>query len=158
MLCGRLLAGAGFTVATGGYGGTMEAVSAGAREAGGHVIGVTAPSVVPGRSGVNGFVHEERQSPDLIARIGELVTTTAGAIVLWGSIGTAAEMVIAWNEAYVAPLAGAVRKPIIAVGEPWVSLVPHLERELQTDPGLITVTLDVPSAVEALVAQLDAQA
>ena len=38
---GSLLARAGHTVITGGYIGTMEAVSKGAAEAGGHVIGVT---------------------------------------------------------------------------------------------------------------------
>ncbi len=38
---GRLLAEAGFTLICGGYGGTMEAASRGARQAGGQVIGVT---------------------------------------------------------------------------------------------------------------------
>ena len=38
---GAELAEAGFVVATGGYGGTMAAVSQGAAGAGGHVIGVT---------------------------------------------------------------------------------------------------------------------
>jgi uncharacterized protein (TIGR00725 family) len=40
-LLGRLLAEAGHTVCTGGYAGAMEAVSRGAHEAGGHVVGVT---------------------------------------------------------------------------------------------------------------------
>ncbi|HYZ11231.1 MAG TPA: hypothetical protein VE962_05000, partial [Actinomycetota bacterium] len=38
---GRLAAGAGFEVANGGYGGIMAAVSRGAAEAGGTVVGVT---------------------------------------------------------------------------------------------------------------------
>ena len=38
---GAALAQAGWTVATGGYSGVMEAASRGACEAGGHVIGVT---------------------------------------------------------------------------------------------------------------------
>jgi uncharacterized protein (TIGR00725 family) len=41
MELGRLLAERGHIVLTGGYIGTMEAVSRGARQAGGHVIGVT---------------------------------------------------------------------------------------------------------------------
>ncbi len=42
---GRLLAEAGCAVATGGYCGTMAAVSQGAAEAGGHVIGVTCDQI-----------------------------------------------------------------------------------------------------------------
>jgi len=38
---GRVLAQAGFTIANGGYGGTMEAAAKGAAEAGGKIIGVT---------------------------------------------------------------------------------------------------------------------
>jgi uncharacterized protein (TIGR00725 family) len=37
---GQLLAGEGFVVVTGGYGGLMAAVSRGAHEKGGHVIGL----------------------------------------------------------------------------------------------------------------------
>lgn len=154
VLCGRLLAEAGYGVATGGYGGTMEAVSLGANQAGGHVIGITAPSVFPGREGVNQHVHEERETASIVNRIGELVDTTAGAMVLWGSIGTAAEMILAWNDAYVAPLADRSSKPIIAVGEPWTDLIPHLEMTLRTDPGFVTVAPDVSTGVGALLAQL----
>lgn len=42
---GRRLTRAGFVVATGGYEGTMAAVSQGASEAGGHIIGVTSARV-----------------------------------------------------------------------------------------------------------------
>ena len=38
---GRLLAEAGFAIANGGYGGLMEASARGAREAGGHTVGIT---------------------------------------------------------------------------------------------------------------------
>ena len=38
---GRLLAEAGFAVCNGGYGGLMEASARGAREAGGHTVGIT---------------------------------------------------------------------------------------------------------------------
>src|SRR5258708_16993147 len=42
---GKLLAERGHVVLTGGYIGTMEAVSRGAAEAGGHVIGVTCEDI-----------------------------------------------------------------------------------------------------------------
>ena len=38
---GKILAQAGFTIANGGYGGTMLAEAKGAAEAGGEIIGVT---------------------------------------------------------------------------------------------------------------------
>lgn len=155
--CGELLARAGFAVATGGYGGTMEAVSKGAGEAGGEVIGVTAPAVFPDRVRANEHVTTETRSRSLIERIGELTGSTDGAIVLWGSLGTAAELLVAWNLAYVAPHSGLVPKPVVAVGEPWTSLVPHLEETLGVEGGLVTVVNDVEHGVAAIVEQLDTQ-
>ena len=57
---GRLLAERGHTVLTGGYIGVMEAVSRGAREAGGHVIGVTCEDIEAWRPiKANSWVMEE---------------------------------------------------------------------------------------------------
>lgn len=154
VLCGELLALAGFTVVTGGYAGTMEAVSRGARLAGGHVIGVTAPDVFHGRSGANEHVVEERQAGSIIARIGLLIEEADGAIALWGSLGTATELLVAWNSAFVAPFSGRQRKPVVAVGEPWASIVPYLEESLGTDAGIVTVTDDAADAVAHMTAVL----
>jgi uncharacterized protein (TIGR00725 family) len=147
-LCGELLALAGFTVATGGYAGAMEAASQGARLAGGHVIGVTAPTVFPGRVGANEHVVEERQASSLVERIGRLVEEADGAIALWGSLGTATELLVAWNIAFVAPFSSGIRKPVVAVGEPWTTIVPYLEESLGTDTGIVTVTDNVAEAVQ----------
>ena len=54
---GRLLAKSGFTIANGGYGGTMLAAAKDAAEAGGHVIGVTCTAF--GRSAANECISEE---------------------------------------------------------------------------------------------------
>ena len=48
---GRLLAQADYTVMTGGYGGTMEAVSRGASEASGTTLGVTCAEIEQYRPG-----------------------------------------------------------------------------------------------------------
>ena len=56
---GALLAQARLAVVTGGYGGTMEAVSKGAAAAGGHVIGVTSSRLFRERSGANRYVIQE---------------------------------------------------------------------------------------------------
>ncbi len=146
--CGRLLAAAGFAVATGGYGGAMEAVSRGARSAGGHVIGVTAPAVFPGRAGANAHIAEERQAATLTERIHELVAPAAAFVVLPGSLGTLAELAVAWNANYV----GAGRRPLVTVGEVWADLVALLARRLAVPAGHIASVATVEEAVAAVVA------
>lgn len=72
---GELLAQAGFAVATGGYSGTMTAVSQGASEAGGHVIGVTSAQIEQFRPlGPNRWVAEEIKFETLRDRLLHLVT------------------------------------------------------------------------------------
>jgi hypothetical protein len=145
--CGRLLAEAGFGVVTGGYGGLMEAVSKGAASAGGHVLGVTAPSIFPGRPGGNAFLTEEWRAAHLMERIHELTEVGVAAITLHGSIGTLTELAAAWNLAFVGQRAGQDPKPIITVGERWASLVPVLADALETDASLVTVVGTVDEAV-----------
>jgi uncharacterized protein (TIGR00725 family) len=152
--CGALIARAGFTVVTGGYGGTMEGASKGARSVGGEVIGVTAPEVFTTRSGANQHITVETRASSLIERIGYLIDGTAGSLALWGSLGTATELLVAWNLAYVAPFADRPRKPVVAVGEPWLTLVPHLEETLDTASGLVYVTTNIDDAVSRIVSSL----
>ena len=152
--CGRLLAEAGITVATGGYGGVMEAVSEGAATAGGRVIGVTAPSVFPGRPGANGYVSVEHPSPTIGARIAQLIEIADACIALPGSLGTATELLVAWNYAYVARFSGRGPDPVFAVGEPWVTLVPVLAEGLGVAMDIVTVVADVEEATAAVVRRL----
>ena len=122
--CGRGLAEAGFTVLTGGYSGTMEAASRGAAEAGGHVIGVTAPEVFSSRSAANGYVAEEIAAPTLTSRIDTMMDLASASIALGGSIGTLTELLIAWNVAFVARFSsGRGRRPALGRARP----PPHYE-------------------------------
>jgi uncharacterized protein (TIGR00730 family) len=148
--CGRLLAEAGFGVATGGYGGVMEAVSLGARQAEGRVIGVTVPTVFPDRRGGNAHLTEETRTESLLERIHELAEKTVAAIALPGSLGTATELLAAWNLAYVTRFGSGTAKPIVAVGEPWTTLVPVLTEALGTDASLVTLVSTVDEAVDAV--------
>jgi uncharacterized protein (TIGR00730 family) len=152
--CGRLLAEAGFTVATGGYAGLMEAVSEGAASAGGHVIGVTVPPVFPDRHGANPHVIEERRARTLTERIHELIAVSDASIALHGSIGTATELLVAWNLAYVARFAGLQPRPVVAVGARWRGLVATLTMTLETDVDLVTCVDDVADAVATVVRRL----
>jgi hypothetical protein len=145
--CGRLLAGAGYAVATGGYGGVMEAVSRGASEAGGVVYGVTAPESFPDRPGANAYVAEEIPAPTITERIHRMISLADGFIALEGSIGTLTELVMAWNVAYVDRLAGRPAKPVAAVGNRWADVVTRLVPQIATDGDLVAC---VPTAGEAV--------
>lgn len=146
-MCGRLLAEAGFQVATGGYAGLMEAVSAGAHHAGGHVIGVTAPEVFPGRSGANRHVAEERMALSLTERIHAITAMAAATIALHGSLGTATELLVAWNLAFVARFSHGSAAPVVAVGPRWRRIVTDLAEVLETDGSLVTCVPTVEDAV-----------
>lgn len=116
-LLGRQIAEGGHTVLTGGYIGTMEAVSRGAAEAGGHVIGVTCEEIENWRSvGANPWVKEERRFPSLLERLGELVRGCDAAIALPGGPGTLVEISLYWNHLIIAALPP---RPLILVGHGW---------------------------------------
>lgn len=114
---GRLLAERGHTVLTGGYIGTMEAVSRGAAEAGGHVIGVTCDEIERWRPvRANGWVKEEWRRKTLMERLQALVEECDAAIALPGGPGTLTEIALTWNLMIVHAMPP---KPLIMVGEGW---------------------------------------
>lgn len=144
---GRLLAEAGYAVATGGYDGFMVAVSEGAHDANGQVIGVTAPSVFPRRDTANRFVKEHIRAASLTERIHELVDLADVSLALPGSIGTFTELMVAWNLAFVAQFSDAPPHPVIAIGPVWRRLISQLSEEFQTDIELVTCVDSVEDAV-----------
>ena len=148
--CGRLLAEAGYGVVTGGYGGSMEAVSRGAALAGGRVVAVTAPEVFPDRPGANEFVGEEIAAPTLSERIHRLIDMSAASIALAGSIGTLTELMVAWNLAFVARLSSAPPKPVVAIGRRWESIVTDLAGRFGTDGTVVDCVPDVDTAVRVV--------
>lgn len=151
---GRLIAKAGFAVATGGYGGSMEAVSRGAAAAGGLVIGVTAPDLFKSRSGANAHVDLELPAPTLTGRIERILEISRAALALPGGLGTLTEVMVAWNLAYIQRIQGEPPFPV-GVDAAWKPLLrPHLElsaRELE----LLTF-LEGQKDVEAFLARLAA--
>lgn len=155
--CGRLLAESGYAVATGGYGGLMEAVSRGAHEVGGRVLGVTAPQVFPDRPGANPFVSEESQAAHLVERIHELTNVSSGSVTLPGSLGTLAELVLAWNLAYVARFSGGLPKPVVVVGARWAHMVEIIGEQLGADTDLVTSTEHVEAAVAEIKRRVPAE-
>jgi len=116
-LLGDLLGKAGYTVLTGGYIGVMEAVSRGAAESGGHVIGVTCAEIERWRPvGPNPWVKEERRYPTLRQRLFALIDSCDAAIAMPGGIGTLAEIAEIWSHVQSQSIAP---RPIILVGAGW---------------------------------------
>lgn len=121
---GRMLGHAGFNVLTGGYIGTMEAVSRGAAERGGTVIGVTCDEIEAWRPvAPNRWVQEERRFPTLRERMFALIDGCDAAVALPGGPGTLAEVTVMWNHL----LTGAISpRALILVGPGWRALIDQL--------------------------------
>ncbi len=116
---GKLLAEAGFTIANGGYGGTMLAAAKGAAEAGAQTIGVTCTAF--GRSAANEYISRQISTDSLDQRLDTLLELGQGYVVLPGSTGTLLELAKVWelkNKGFLE-----TEKPIILVGEFWKPLV-----------------------------------
>jgi uncharacterized protein (TIGR00725 family) len=127
---GKLLALAGHTVLTGGYIGSMEAVSRGANEGGGYVIGVTCDEIENWRNvKANAWVQEERRFTTLQERLNELVLACEAAIALPGGPGTLTEIALSWNLMIVHSMPV---KPLILLGASWKTVFDHFFKEFDS--------------------------
>ena len=153
MELGRLLAERGHTVLTGGYIGTMEAVSRGAREAGGHVIGVTCEDIETWRPvKANAWVMEEIRKKTLIERLHALIHESDAAFALPGGAGTLTEITLMWNLMIVESLH---RRPLILIGDGWQSVFDQFFQKLQAympvhQREILGFAKDVQTAVNML--------
>ncbi|MBI5296725.1 MAG: LOG family protein [Chloroflexi bacterium] len=150
---GRLLAERGHAVLTGGYIGTMEAVSRGASEAGGHVIGVTCEDIEDWRKvSANQWVKEERRKKTLLERLQVLIEDCDAALALPGGPGTLTEISLMWNLMIIQALH---RRPLILVGDGWQSVFDQVFTKLgtYTSPAqqeLVQFAPDIETAVRML--------
>ena len=150
---GKLLAERGHAVLTGGYMGTMEAVSRGASEAGGYVIGVTCEDIEAWRkTSANQWVKEERKKKSLIERLQGLIEGCDAAIALAGGAGTLTEITLMWNLMLVESLPP---RPLILIGRGWQSTFDQFFTEFESympihQRELLYFTKDVKTAVEKI--------
>lgn len=148
---GTALAEAGADVMTGGYGGAMEACSRGAREAGGHVVGVTV-EIFERRGPVNRWVEERVHTPDLFERLRHIIGRADGFIAVPGSVGTLAEVFLTWNLL----MAGArPRVPLVLLGPPWRDWLEAHRRPDLVLPELFEYVRVAPTPGEAVRLVLD---
>jgi uncharacterized protein (TIGR00730 family) len=150
---GRALAGEGWVVVTGGYGGLMGAIAAAASSAGGHTVGLPMSDwkhLTPHESNA-----ELRWSADYAERLRHLLTCDA-VVALPGGIGTLSEAAIAWAAAQTE--AGAAS--LVLVGQEWSDVHTAIGAGLVVDPDDLALavcvdTVDdvVPALTKALAAE-----
>jgi len=139
---GKLLAEAGFTIANGGYGGTMLAAAQGAAQIGGEVIGVTCSAFK--NSTANKYVTREIVTGSLDERLDTLIKLGQGYVVLPGGTGTLLELAKVWelkNKGFIK-----VDKPIILLGGFWKPLVDLVTSD-DSDSSRHIKLVDVPEQV-----------
>jgi len=115
---GRALAQKGFAICTGAYGGTMEAVSRGAKEAAGKTYGVTADFFSAAKA--NTWVDVEVRVKTWQERLFEIIRLGNGFVACKGGTGTLAELAVAWemmNKSVMPP------KPFVSLGEFWAPIL-----------------------------------
>lgn len=153
---GATLATHGFSVCTGGYGGVMEAVSRGAKDAGGKVFAVTANFF---RSHANQWVDEEIRVDTWQERLFELIRRGSGYVVCRGGTGTLVELAVVWEMINKGVMK---RKPVVSLGSFWgpvVQCVREVEiagdsRWIEREQPLIFNATSAADAADYLVNQL----
>lgn len=142
---GKALAEAGFAVMTGGYAGIMEAVSRGAAEAGGHVIGVTTARIEEFRGHKikpNQWVVDEIRHPTLRERLMHLVLEADAYVCMPGGLGTLHELITVWELMRVGDIPS---RPLICYGNYWREMLAPL-RESQF---IVKSAWEIPQFVQS---------
>jgi len=128
---GRLLAQRGLAVCSGGFGGVMEGVSRGAKEAGGKTYGVTAEFF---KWRANQWVDTEVRMKTWEERLFELIRLADGFAVCKGGTGTLVELAVVWEMLNKSVIGG---KPIAVVGDFWQPILDRV-REVEHGPRALT--------------------
>jgi uncharacterized protein (TIGR00730 family) len=147
METGRLLAQAGFTIANGGYGGTMLAAAKGAAEAGGEIIGVTCSAFKSSKA--NKYVTREIVTGSLEERLDTLVKLGQVYIILPGGTGTLLELAKVWelkNKGFLNS-----DKPIILLGGFWKPLVELIATDDADSSSYVKLADKPKQAVEMII-------
>jgi len=124
---GAAVAKQGFAVCTGGYGGTMEAASRGAKDAGGKTYGVTAEFF---SRQANAWVDVEVQKKTWAERLFSLIEMGDGFVACKGGTGTLVELAVVWEMLNKGVMTG---KPVVALGSFWRPVVDRV-REVELGP------------------------
>jgi uncharacterized protein (TIGR00730 family) len=144
---GRRLAEAGFGVISGGYGGTMEAVSRGAREAGGLTVGITLATFDRMALRPNSYLTAEQKAPNYLDRLAELTRRASGFIALKGGIGTLSEVSITLSLLQIGELPF---KPVVLLGECWSAYLDTVRQWFMLRPDDLAPVYVAADAAQAV--------
>ena len=122
---GRALAKHSFAVCSGGYAGVMEAVSRGAKEAGGKTFGVTAEFFKSAK--LNRWIDVEVRKTTWEERLFELIRMAHGFVACKGGTGTLVELAVVWEMLNKSVMSG---KPFAVLGHFWEPIVERV-REVE---------------------------
>jgi uncharacterized protein (TIGR00730 family) len=140
---GALLAAEGFVVVTGGYGGLMAAVSRGASEMGGQVIGLPMQhwtGVTP-----NPWNADLRWSTNYGNRINHILHCDA-VIALPGGIGTLSELAMVWAACQTEERA----RPLVLLGACWPPVIKSIREHLVISDVDLNLLRFAPGPEEAI--------
>jgi hypothetical protein len=121
---GKALGGRGFAVCSGAYAGVMEAVSRGAKEAGGKTYGVTAEFF--GRK-ANEWIDVEVRKKTWEERLFGLVELGDAFVACKGGTGTLVELAVVWEMLNKSVMEA---KPCVVLGEFWQPILARV-REVE---------------------------
>ena len=128
---GRYIARAGMNVCSGGYGGSMEAISRGAKKAGGFVTGIT----VKGRSAEpNPYVDNNIAAENLMERIVKLINIADAYVIFKGGTGTLLEISAALE---LMNKKAMPEKMMVFYGEHWKEVITSLKNDSEFLTGLL---------------------
>lgn len=121
---GKALAKQGFEVVNGGYCGTMEAVSKGAKEGGGKVTGVLCDQITIVKP--NEHATNTINTPDLFERLRNVTSGMDLFVVLPGGTGTLTELMLVQDLMGIRMIP---KKPIIMMGNYWKPVLEHVDQK-----------------------------
>lgn len=122
---GQKLAQAGYAVMTGGYYGVMEAISKGAYDAGGHVIGVVTDQIGKRYNlEPNAYIKELVSYSELRDRLLYMVQKADGYVAMPGGVGTLHEIAETWE---LMRIGGVATRPFACYGDVWETIIHTLQ-------------------------------
>jgi uncharacterized protein (TIGR00725 family) len=158
---GNMLGKLGHNVATGGYQGTMEAISKGASKYNVSVIGVTVPSLFSNMSKdsfevkANEFINKEIKTESLSSRIHHLLENSKAIIVLPGKIGTLTELIVAWNTNYLYNISKDKDViPIFLKKDYWKEIIDNMPKDMELSNNFLEYYENVED-LEKFIEKLD---